>query len=118
MNQIGKIDLKDILGRTIFEEERRIRAVGPSTFKVTWMFPRLDGLLLGTATYVAVGAAALGAAWLLADAARWRGVAERFPWGRAPVPAERRMTEALSLRSMVGIQLIDWTDILRPLDWV
>ena len=32
------------------------------------MFPRPDGLLLGTALYVAVGAAALGAAWLLVDA--------------------------------------------------
>ncbi len=76
------------------------------------MFPRPDGLLLGTALYVAVGAAALGAAWLLADALGGAVVADAADGGGAPVPLAR-MTQALSLRSIGGIHAIDWTDILR-----
>jgi hypothetical protein len=63
MSQIGKIDLKDIARRTIFQSS----GCAPRNHTLTRNMDMRFDHLLGAVGYTALAIAALGAAWLLAD---------------------------------------------------
>ena len=74
MSQIGKIDLKDIARRTIFQSS----GCAPRDHTLTGNMDMRFDHLLGAVGYAALAIAALGAAWLLAEALGG-GMAGVFP---------------------------------------